>query len=153
MNVMTRSIKMLALVAACGGRQSGNSAQESVMQIQPSNPTSASRTSRRSFALGLGGLLASVMVDPATAKRVSPKSRIQSVKQRVKINVNICESMGGAATVEVRPGGTSVSCEGGFDDGSTCVHSTKRTRCYTAHQELPGMVVPYPEMVSRIRKR
>jgi hypothetical protein len=123
------------------------------MQVQSSIPASASRTSRRSFALGLGGLLASAMVNQATAKPVSPKTKIQSVKQRVKINVGICESFGGVATVTVRPGGTSVSCEGGFDDGSTCVHSTKRTRCYQAHEEQPEMAEQYLEPVSRIRKR
>ncbi len=122
------------------------------MPFQPSIPASTSRISRRGFALGLGGLLASAMVNQATAKPVSPKTKIQSVKQRVKINVGICESFGGVATVTVRPGGTSVSCAGGFDDGSTCVHSTKRTRCYQAHEEQPEMAEQYLEPVSRIKK-
>jgi hypothetical protein len=85
------------------------------------------------------------MVDQAAAKPVTPKNKIQSIKQRVKINVGICEDMGGVATVTVRPGGTSVSCSGGMDNGSTCVHSTKRTRCYTAHQAQPDVAEQYME--------
>lgn len=118
------------------------------MQSQTPISASASRTSRRRFALGLGGLLASVLVEQAAAKPASPKTKIQSVKQRVKINVSICEDMGGVATVTVRPGGTSVSCSGGADNGVTCVHSTKRTRCYTPHQAQPEAPDQYMEPAS-----
>jgi hypothetical protein len=86
-------------------------------------------TTRRAFALGLGALLAARLAPGADAK---PKGKLPPIKARVQNLVDLCGAVGGTASTDVRPGGTSVSCSGGEGPvgESTCVVTSKGVRCY-----------------------
>ena len=94
-------------------------------------PATATLT-RRGFALALGVALTDLLAHGASAERANVfAANGLSKATRVKQDVKNCESMGGNASIEARPGGTSVSCSGGMLDGVSCVHSSKSFRCYS----------------------
>jgi hypothetical protein len=61
-----------------------------------------------------------------------------SIKYRVKAVREICEIGGGTAAVDKRPGGTTVTCNGGDSDGYTCTVTKKHNRCFTALTNSPA---------------
>jgi hypothetical protein len=88
--------------------------------------------SRLGMAVLVALLLGTMVISDVDAKGNSSKSNV-SIKKKVNNLKEICDIEGGTATVEKRPGGTSVSCSGGGGGDWTCVASSKKVRCY---QEL-----------------
>jgi hypothetical protein len=94
----------------------------------------ATTVSRRGL---LSRLLMAAAVAPVMGTMVVPAvdaKKIQPIKKRVQNAREACEIVGGTATVEKRPGGTTVTCSDGF----VCTISSKKTRCFQTLTNSPA---------------
>jgi hypothetical protein len=96
----------------------------------------ATTTSRRGW---LSRLLLAAAMAPVMGTMVVPipevdAKKIQPIKKRVQNAREACEIVGGTATVEKRPGGTTVTCSDGF----VCTISSKKTRCFQTLTNSPA---------------
>ena len=104
----------------------------------------ADGTTRRSILRILGGAVVmgagavvsggASLVPSADAAKRSKKS----ISRRANSQADLCESDGGSATITKRPGGTTVTCTGGAQDGKVCTYTTNGSRCYNTRQAAPG---------------
>jgi hypothetical protein len=83
--------------------------------------------SRLLLAATVAPVLGTMAVPEVNAKKILP------IKKRVQNAREACEIVGGTATVEKRPGGTTVTCSDGF----VCTISSKKTRCFQTLTNSP----------------
>jgi hypothetical protein len=84
--------------------------------------------SRLLMAAALAPVLGTTVVPDVDAKKIQP------IKKRVQNAREACEILGETATVEKRPGGTTVTCSDGF----VCTISSKKTRCFQTLTNSPA---------------
>jgi hypothetical protein len=97
----------------------------------------ATTTTRRTFALSrLLPALAVALLSGATWSRggnaeVNSTKTTTSIRKRVDHFQKSCERGGGKMADPIKkPGGTTVTCNGGKNDGLTCTYSKKSSRCH-----------------------
>ncbi len=80
------------------------------------------------------------LADSADASKKG-KRKPKSIKQRVQVYQNACETAGeaggGTAEVTKRPGGTTVACTGSRAGDWACTVSSKTTRCHATRTTPP----------------
>ena len=95
---------------------------------------------RSSLLLSLAAVspLRTMLVQDVAAVKNSKKAA--SIAKRAQTMRELCEIGGGTATTDVRPGGTSVTCKGGTDDGKVCIIHSKGGRCFqtVTNPDLPN---------------
>ncbi len=113
----------------------------------------ATTISRRSWMSRLLMAAVAPMVGATLASPVQAdkkKKKKPSIKERAEMFRSGCVGDGGTATVEKRPGGTTVTCTGGDLSGDwSCTVSSKTERCHanltnspTTHAGGGGAVPP-----------
>ena len=106
--------------------------------------TMATTMSRRGW---LSRLLLAAAVAPVAGVRLADPvaaDKKKTKKQRVDAYKRTCELNGGTATIESRPGGTTVTCTGGKDPATgapqdwTCTVHSKGSRCHANLTNSPS---------------
>ena len=109
--------------------------------------TTTSRTvtiSRLVLAFAVAFFLGAMVVPSVDATK-NTKNTVASVKKRVQGQLDVCEIGGGTLVVKKTAFGSTITkCNGGTEDGLTCVNTKKGTTCHRTRTVPPesGPAVP-----------